>query len=100
MTVLRASLLVACRPARNKSPEHSLPCVLSPEQATLVLRRDVADVFLGPPRHDAKEQSKNNQPIPAAGIRTSAWDGVDGRPPEAQGAVRCTNSFGHARVCP
>lgn len=34
------------RRARNKSPEHNLPCVLSREQATLVLRKNLADPYL------------------------------------------------------
>ena len=33
------------RRARNKSPEHNLPCVLSREQATLVLRKNLADPY-------------------------------------------------------
>ncbi|CAM9689240.1 unnamed protein product [Sphacelaria rigidula] len=38
---------IGVRPARNRSEEHTLPYVLSPEQATLVLRRNLADVHLG-----------------------------------------------------
>lgn len=34
----------SCRRARNKSPEQNFPCVLSQEQAALVLGRDLADV--------------------------------------------------------
>ncbi|CAM9486652.1 unnamed protein product, partial [Ectocarpus sp. 12 AP-2014] len=46
---------VGVRRARNKSPEHSFPCVLSPEQATLVLRRRLADVFY--PRHSSASEA-------------------------------------------
>lgn len=43
------------RRARNNSPEHSFPCVLSQEQATLVLRRRLADVFY--PRHSSASEA-------------------------------------------
>ncbi|CAM9301598.1 unnamed protein product [Scytosiphon promiscuus] len=35
---------IGVRRARNKSPEHNFPCVLSQEQAALVLGRDLAEV--------------------------------------------------------
>lgn len=44
-----ACLPAVFRPARNGCPEFNLPCILSPEQATLVLQRDLAEVFYGHP---------------------------------------------------
>ncbi|CAN0185961.1 unnamed protein product, partial [Hapterophycus canaliculatus] len=62
---------VGVRRARNKSPEHNFPCVLSQEQAALVLGRGLADVTCRssssspqpPPSLDGRHQEHDDDPL-------------------------------------
>lgn len=81
------------RPARNKSPEHNFPCVLSQEQATFIIRRDLADVYLGHPRDVAEEKIVPHRRAGAADIISD--DGDAGAP--ASTAALATLGSGSVR---
>ena len=49
ITVTSDPFVFPSRRAGSKSSEHNFPCVLTQEQATLILRRNLADVRLGHP---------------------------------------------------
>lgn len=72
------------RPARNESPEETLPYVLSPQQTTLVLRRNLADVFLG-----FTDENRLHCPIPAARIRFGDKDELFGQAAKLHESVGC-----------
>lgn len=77
--------LFICRPARNRSEEHTLPYVLSPEQATLVLRRNLADVHLGLVN---RGEDGDHRPIYGAHVRFGNEGETASRPGSVEQPVR------------
>lgn len=73
-----------CRPARSKSGDNTLPYVLSPEQATLVLRRNLADVYLGL----VNQEDGRHRPISAAHVRFGNEGESSSRPARVEQSVR------------